>query len=128
MKRESSSGAVPSGSLVRTLSSQLLPDFQIPAREVRLWEVISALDIRSWTVDGQTGSHVPNGLQTTLARRRATAQHMQAHAIDIRIPGIDTLTLYNAALALGGGGVGYLPALGLCSCRYRPRPHVVLRL
>ena len=37
------------------------------------------------------------------------SQHMQAHAIDIRIPGIDTLTLYNAALALGRGGVGYYP-------------------
>jgi uncharacterized protein YcbK (DUF882 family) len=38
--------------------------------------------------------------------------HMQAHAIDIRIPGIDTLTLRNAALALGRGGVGYYPRSG----------------
>jgi uncharacterized protein YcbK (DUF882 family) len=37
------------------------------------------------------------------------SQHMQAHAVDIRIPGVDTLTLRNAALALGGGGVGYYP-------------------
>ena len=37
------------------------------------------------------------------------SQHMQAHAIDIRIPGVDTLTLYNTALALGRGGVGYYP-------------------
>ena len=37
------------------------------------------------------------------------SQHMQAHAIDIRIPGIDTLTLYNASIALGRGGVGYYP-------------------
>jgi len=37
------------------------------------------------------------------------SQHLQAHAIDIRIPGIDTLTLYNAALTLGRGGVGYYP-------------------
>jgi len=35
--------------------------------------------------------------------------HLQAHAIDIRIPGVDTLTLRNAALALGRGGVGYYP-------------------
>lgn len=35
--------------------------------------------------------------------------HMQAHAIDIRIPGVDTLTLRNAALALKRGGVGYYP-------------------
>jgi uncharacterized protein YcbK (DUF882 family) len=37
------------------------------------------------------------------------SQHMQAHAIDIRIPGVDTLTLRNAALALRRGGVGYYP-------------------
>jgi uncharacterized protein YcbK (DUF882 family) len=40
------------------------------------------------------------------------SQHMQAHAIDIRIPGVDTLTLRNAALALGRGGVGYYPRSG----------------
>lgn len=38
--------------------------------------------------------------------------HMQAHAIDIRIPGVDTLTLRNAALALQRGGVGYYPRSG----------------
>jgi len=38
--------------------------------------------------------------------------HMQAHAIDIRIPGVDTLTLRNAALALHEGGVGYYPRSG----------------
>jgi uncharacterized protein YcbK (DUF882 family) len=40
------------------------------------------------------------------------SQHMEAHAIDIRIPGVDTLTLRNAALALGRGGVGYYPRTG----------------
>ena len=35
--------------------------------------------------------------------------HLEAHAIDIRIPGVDVLTLRNAALALGRGGVGYYP-------------------
>jgi len=35
--------------------------------------------------------------------------HKQAHAVDIRIPRVDTLTLRNAALALGRGGVGYYP-------------------
>jgi len=38
--------------------------------------------------------------------------HMQAHAIDIRIPGVETLALRNAALALGRGGVGYYPRSG----------------
>jgi uncharacterized protein YcbK (DUF882 family) len=40
------------------------------------------------------------------------SQHMQAHAIDIRIPGVDTLKLRNAAQALGRGGVGYYPRSG----------------
>jgi uncharacterized protein YcbK (DUF882 family) len=35
--------------------------------------------------------------------------HTEAEAIDIRIPGINTLTLRNAALALHLGGVGYYP-------------------
>jgi uncharacterized protein YcbK (DUF882 family) len=38
--------------------------------------------------------------------------HMQAHAIDIRIPGVSTLALRDAALGLGRGGVGYYPRSG----------------
>jgi len=36
--------------------------------------------------------------------------HMQAEAIDIRLPGVKTSALRDAALALGRGGVGYYPA------------------
>lgn len=35
--------------------------------------------------------------------------HMQAEAIDIRMPGVDTKRLREAALALHRGGVGYYP-------------------
>jgi uncharacterized protein YcbK (DUF882 family) len=35
--------------------------------------------------------------------------HIQAEAIDLRLPGIDTLKLRRAALALHRGGVGYYP-------------------
>ncbi len=35
--------------------------------------------------------------------------HMQAEAIDIRMPGVDTNRLREAALALHRGGVGYYP-------------------
>jgi uncharacterized protein YcbK (DUF882 family) len=35
--------------------------------------------------------------------------HIQADAIDLRMPGIDTLKLRSAALALARGGVGYYP-------------------
>ncbi len=37
------------------------------------------------------------------------SQHMLAKAIDIRIPGVSTVTLRNAALALHAGGVGFYP-------------------
>lgn len=37
------------------------------------------------------------------------SQHMLSKAIDIRVPGVSTLKLRNAALALGMGGVGYYP-------------------
>jgi uncharacterized protein YcbK (DUF882 family) len=37
------------------------------------------------------------------------SQHMQGEAIDIRIPGVSTVRLRDAALALHRGGVGYYP-------------------
>lgn len=37
------------------------------------------------------------------------SQHMLAKAIDIRVPGISTATLRDAALALKAGGVGFYP-------------------
>ncbi|MBS1815379.1 MAG: DUF882 domain-containing protein [Acidobacteria bacterium] len=37
------------------------------------------------------------------------SQHMLSKAIDIRVPGVSTLALRNAALSLGMGGVGYYP-------------------
>lgn len=37
------------------------------------------------------------------------SQHMEGHAIDIRVPGVTTARLRNAALSLHEGGVGYYP-------------------
>lgn len=37
------------------------------------------------------------------------SQHMEGHAIDIRVPGVSTAQLRNAALSLHEGGVGYYP-------------------
>jgi uncharacterized protein YcbK (DUF882 family) len=37
------------------------------------------------------------------------SQHMLAKAIDIRVPGVSTTTLRDAALSLHAGGVGYYP-------------------
>jgi uncharacterized protein YcbK (DUF882 family) len=37
------------------------------------------------------------------------SQHMEGHAIDLRVPGASTAQIRNAALSLGAGGVGYYP-------------------
>jgi uncharacterized protein YcbK (DUF882 family) len=37
------------------------------------------------------------------------SQHMLGKAIDIRVPGVSTVTLRNAAMALHAGGVGFYP-------------------
>ncbi len=37
------------------------------------------------------------------------SQHMEGHAIDLRVPGVPTTRLRNAALSLRAGGVGYYP-------------------
>jgi uncharacterized protein YcbK (DUF882 family) len=37
------------------------------------------------------------------------SQHMEGHAIDIRVPGVPTARLRDAALSLHAGGVGYYP-------------------
>ncbi len=55
--------------------------------------------------------------ETNEALRNASAhtgvaehsQHMEGHAIDLRVPGVSTTRLRNAALSLHAGGVGYYP-------------------
>ncbi|WP_244502100.1 YcbK family protein [Terriglobus roseus] len=37
------------------------------------------------------------------------SQHIEAKAIDLRLPGVSAATLRDAALSLGAGGVGYYP-------------------
>lgn len=37
------------------------------------------------------------------------SQHMEGHAIDLRVPGVTTAQLRNTALSLHAGGVGYYP-------------------
>jgi uncharacterized protein YcbK (DUF882 family) len=37
------------------------------------------------------------------------SQHMEGHAIDLRVPGASTTQIRNAALSLRAGGVGYYP-------------------
>jgi uncharacterized protein YcbK (DUF882 family) len=47
-----------------------------------------------------------NSPQTGVAEH---SQHMEGHAIDLRVPGVTTVQLRNAALSLRAGGVGYYP-------------------
>jgi len=37
------------------------------------------------------------------------SQHMEGHAIDLRVPGVSTAAVRNAAMSLQAGGVGYYP-------------------
>jgi uncharacterized protein YcbK (DUF882 family) len=47
-----------------------------------------------------------NAPQTGVAEH---SQHMEGHAIDLRVPGVSTAKLRDAALSLKAGGVGYYP-------------------
>ena len=47
-----------------------------------------------------------NSPQTGVAEH---SQHMEGHAIDLRVPGVSTAKLRDAALSLRAGGVGYYP-------------------
>jgi uncharacterized protein YcbK (DUF882 family) len=47
-----------------------------------------------------------NSPQTGVAEH---SQHMEGHAIDLRVPGVTTAKLRDAALSLRAGGVGYYP-------------------
>jgi uncharacterized protein YcbK (DUF882 family) len=47
-----------------------------------------------------------NSPQTGVAEH---SQHMEGHAIDLRVPGASTAQVRNAALSLHAGGVGYYP-------------------
>jgi uncharacterized protein YcbK (DUF882 family) len=58
------------------------------------------------------GYRTPSTNEALRARTAGVAKnslHIQAEAIDLRMPGVDTLTLRHAALALARGGVGYYP-------------------
>jgi uncharacterized protein YcbK (DUF882 family) len=80
-----------------------------------LSDVAAAVGHRNGEIDIICGYRTPWSNEFLRARSAGVAknsQHMQAHAIDIRIPGVDTLKLRDAALALGRGGVGYYPRSG----------------
>jgi|SRR5215469_1153411 len=86
----------------------------IPRYDPRLFDLLSDLTARVGRLNAEI--HVLCGYRShwtnELLRRTTTgvaknSLHMQAEAIDIRLPGTKTSAFRNAALALHRGGVGY---------------------
>ena len=82
------------------------------------FDVLHALMVRlrrpNGVIDIVCGYRTPwsNDLLRSLGPSTGVAehsQHMLAKAIDIRVPGVSTVALRNAALALHAGGVGFYP-------------------
>jgi uncharacterized protein YcbK (DUF882 family) len=82
----------------------------------RLYDILSDLTASIGHPGGQMdivcGYRTPKTNESLRAHTSGVAKnslHLQAEAIDLRIPGVDTLKLRKAALALARGGVGYYP-------------------
>jgi uncharacterized protein YcbK (DUF882 family) len=84
--------------------------------EPRLYDILSDLTASVGHPGGQIdivcGYRTPKTNESLRAHTSGVAKnslHIQAEAIDLRMPGVDTLKLRKAALALARGGVGYYP-------------------
>ncbi len=82
----------------------------------RLFDILSDLTASVGRPGGEIdivcGYRTPSTNESLRAHTNGVAKnslHIQAEAIDLRMPGIDTLTLRRAALGLRRGGVGYYP-------------------
>jgi uncharacterized protein YcbK (DUF882 family) len=82
----------------------------------RLYDILSELTFSIGHPGGEID--IICGYRTSLTNESLRARtagvaknslHIQAEAIDLRMPGVDTLELRKAALALRRGGVGYYP-------------------
>lgn len=79
-----------------------------------LHALMTKLRLPNGVIDIVCGYRTPetnNFLRTRAASTGVAehSQHMAAKAIDIRVPGVSTVKLRNAALSLHEGGVGYYP-------------------
>ena len=82
----------------------------------RIYDILSDLTAAvgepSGEIDIVCGYRTSSTNETLRAHTTGVAKnslHVQAEAIDLRMPGVDTLRLRKAALALQRGGVGYYP-------------------
>ena len=99
--------------------NHVLRDFrngEVHPIDPRLLDLLDALATR---VDTSSPFHVISGYRSpqtnAMLRRRSSgvahdSLHMKGLAIDIRLADVDLARLHQAALSLGGGGVGYYPA------------------
>ena len=77
-----------------------------------LYDLTASVGHAGGEIDIVCGYRTSSTNESLRARTTGVAKnslHIQAEAIDLRMPGIDTLKLRKAALALGRGGVGYYP-------------------
>ena len=79
-----------------------------------LHSVMAKLGRTNGLIDIVCGYRTPESNNYLRTRAAVTgvaehSQHMLSKAIDIRVPGVRTLALRNAALSLEAGGVGYYP-------------------
>jgi uncharacterized protein YcbK (DUF882 family) len=77
-----------------------------------LYDLKSSIGHPDAEIDIVCGYRTSSTNETLRAHTTGVAKnslHIQAEAIDLRMPGVDTLKLRKAALALGRGGVGYYP-------------------
>jgi uncharacterized protein YcbK (DUF882 family) len=82
----------------------------------RLYDILSDLTSSVGRPKGEIdivcGYRTPSTNESLRAHTNGVAKnslHIQAEAIDLRMPGVNTLKLRRAALALARGGVGYYP-------------------
>lgn len=82
----------------------------------RLYDILSDLATSVGRPGGEfdivCGYRTPGTNESLRAHTNGVAKnslHIQAEAIDLRMPGVNTLKLRRAALALQRGGVGYYP-------------------
>ena len=82
----------------------------------RLYDILADLTASvghpAGEIDIVCGYRTPSTNESLRAHTMGVAKnslHIQAEAIDLRMPGVNTLTLRRAALALHRGGVGYYP-------------------
>ncbi len=82
----------------------------------RLYDILADLTVSvghpGGEIDIVCGYRTPSTNESLRAHTSGVAKnslHIQAEAIDLRVPGVNTLQLRKAALALRRGGVGYYP-------------------